>query len=244
VTPAAVIRDIQLAGIANLPSPVAPVPPLAPEDVNQQPAKQLLADARKLQKEGKLSEARAKVVEAQKLNVTFAVDEETPDRVLLELASLCKQRVESLVQQAGDYAATAQQDAARFQKAEADLNQARELAKTFGLDAQPIEVKVAWVKQQQTSGAAPASTQPATPAIAATTALTPTPAATESVTVAPLASTVPPNPTRVPTISPAPSPTTFATGTPTSAPKTTADRLPISDSRTIANSAGSPLSTD
>lgn len=158
-TPAAVIRDVQLASVANLPpSPVAPATPAtpaAPVDVNMQPAKQLLADARQLQKEGKLSEARAKVLEAQKLNVTYAVDEETPDRVLLELASLCKQRVESLVQQAGDYAATAQQDAARFQKAEADLNQARELAKTFGLDAQPIEVKMAWVKQQQTSGAAP-----------------------------------------------------------------------------------------
>src|SRR5262249_55649886 len=54
---------------------------------------------------------------------------------------------ESLVQQATDYAATAQADPARFQKAEADLAQARQLAIGFGVDTQAIDGKLAWVRQ-------------------------------------------------------------------------------------------------
>src|SRR5205823_6612258 len=69
-------------------------------------------------------------------------------------------------------AAAAAGDAGRFQKAEAALNQAKLIAEAFGFDAQPVQAKLAWVKQQQ--GPTP-GTMPA--AVASTPAPVPTPLA-------------------------------------------------------------------
>jgi type II secretory pathway component GspD/PulD (secretin) len=145
-TPSAVLRDIQAARqqAATPQQPALPLPELA-----RQQARQVMADARRLQREGKLIEARARVLEAQKIGAHLGPDDDLPERALLELASLCDKKIDNLQQEALDNAQTGHQDPARFQKAEANLLQARHLASVFGLDLEPIDKNLAKVKQLQ-----------------------------------------------------------------------------------------------
>src|SRR5262249_43605849 len=134
--------------VANQPTPSpTPRPSSTTSDLAKVLAQQLVVAARQLQREGRLIEARQQALEAQKLGAAFGPNDDRPERVLIELSGLCHKRIESLVQQATDYAATAQADPARFQKAEADLAQARQLAIGFGVDTQAIDGKLAWVRQ-------------------------------------------------------------------------------------------------
>jgi type II secretory pathway component GspD/PulD (secretin) len=147
----------------------SPKVPVLPVTSSKPQAQRLLAEARQLQKEGKLIEARQKAMEAQKLGATFEGDEDRPDMALLAISSLAEKRIETLLQQAHDAASATSGDPGRFQKAEAALNQAKQLAEAFGFDAQPVQAKMAWVKQQQdaTPGAVPAAVG-ATPAAVST----------------------------------------------------------------------------
>jgi type II secretory pathway component GspD/PulD (secretin) len=120
------------------PFPAAPAPTT---DLARQRALQLLGEARQLQARGQLVEARQKALEAQGTRAVFGPYEDSPEHALIQLSSLCQKKIDLLLQEAGDYAATAGQDPARYQKAEQDLNQARQLAVAFGLYLQPIEEK-------------------------------------------------------------------------------------------------------
>jgi type II secretory pathway component GspD/PulD (secretin) len=139
-----VLASAQSAGAVQSPStlPNAPVP-----DAGKQRATMLMREAKSLSQQGRLLEARQKMLEAQALHVRFGPEEETPDRMLLACAALANRRVELLVQRAADYAATAQTDSTRWQKAEDSLEEARQLAQAYSLDGQAIDRHAAWVRQ-------------------------------------------------------------------------------------------------
>jgi type II secretory pathway component GspD/PulD (secretin)/tetratricopeptide (TPR) repeat protein len=127
---------------AETPRPPAPV-----ENPNKPEAKRLLAEAKQEHLAGNLVEARKKVLEAQRLNVQFSMDEERPEIVLLQLTESAKKQVDALCQQATDYTLTADRDGKRYKMAEEALVSARRLAAGFALDTQPVDVKMAWVRQ-------------------------------------------------------------------------------------------------
>src|SRR5262249_60025659 len=58
-----------------------------------------------------------------------------------------KKQVDALCQQATDFTVTAGQDITRYKKAEEAIISARRLAAGFALDTQPVDVKLAWVRQ-------------------------------------------------------------------------------------------------
>jgi type II secretory pathway component GspD/PulD (secretin) len=106
-------------------------------------AQMLVAEARQLQKEGRLVEARQKATDAQRIGANFAPDEDRPEVALIQISYLCQQRIDRLVQQATDCAQTAGSDANRCRRAVADLMTARQLAVGFGLDTHLIDSKLA-----------------------------------------------------------------------------------------------------
>ncbi|MHB1421877.1 MAG: type II secretion system protein GspD [Gemmataceae bacterium] len=116
-------------------------------------ARQLMAEARGLQRQNRLLEARDKIDEARRLGVAFRPDEESPNQIYQQLSFLARQRIDTLVHQAGDtlrYGTRAPMT--RCQDAEADLSQARQLAVAFGLDVQPIENAKQMVEQLRNTG--------------------------------------------------------------------------------------------
>jgi type II secretory pathway component GspD/PulD (secretin) len=145
-------------------SPFMPTPPPAPANgVDKKlQARTLLAEARRLQKEGRLLEARRKALEAQRLGASYGPDDDRPELVLLALSALCQKRIETLVQQAGDWAAAANGDPKRYERAESDLRQARQLALGFHLDTQLIDSKAAWIQHMRDKALppTPAAAQP------------------------------------------------------------------------------------
>jgi type II secretory pathway component GspD/PulD (secretin) len=122
-------------------------PAVAPAaDAAKVQARAMLAEARKLQGQGRLLEARQMAVETQNLRVVFAPDEDSPERLLLQLGSLARQRIDGLMVQANDLVNSAKGDPAAWQrKAEENLIQARQLALAFGQDVQPVEAKLQWL---------------------------------------------------------------------------------------------------
>ena len=98
-----------------------------PSDATKQHALDLMAECKRLQKEGRLVEARKTALEAQKTRATFRAEEDRPERALAELEGLARHRIEFLLQEATDYAATGHMEPSRFQKAEQNLEQAQKL---------------------------------------------------------------------------------------------------------------------
>src|SRR5262249_25878844 len=122
------------------PMAVAPSQPPTPSvQPDKAKAQQLLADARRLQKEGRLAEARQKPVTAQKLGASFGLSEDRPELALLDLAALTDKRIDSLKHQANDHLQVAATDPNRFPKAEANLLEARQLAIAFGFDTKELD---------------------------------------------------------------------------------------------------------
>jgi type II secretory pathway component GspD/PulD (secretin) len=118
-------------------------------DPAKEAALRLMAEARSLQREGRLIEARQKALEAQKPNASFGPDEDRPERALIELADLCNRKIENLMQHAADCVKTGQEDPASFREAEANLSMARQLAAGFGLDTLRIDQRLDGVHQAQ-----------------------------------------------------------------------------------------------
>ena len=69
------------------------------------------------------------------------------------------------MQEATDYANTAQTEPARLRKAESDLVLAKQMAVGFGLDTQPIERKMGWVKGLQAKAGVGTPSLLGTPAV-------------------------------------------------------------------------------
>lgn len=164
---------------SRVPTPPAPTPPPAleppplptpstsgPAASSKAEAQKLIAEARQLQQEGRLLEAREKAMAAQKLAASFGPEDDRPELVLLALTALCEKRVETLLQQASDHMAAAATDPSRLHKAEADLTQARQLAVGFAIDTHRIDAKLAALKTAGTATAqVPAPVLPALPAL-------------------------------------------------------------------------------
>jgi len=165
----------------RLTAPVAPVssreggsvvPPPAPmaDVVAKQRALALLAEARTLQGRGQLIEARQKALEAQRAagevarpGFLFGPEEDRPETALLQLASLCDAKINTLLQHAGDCVTTSAGDPTRFQKAQDDLAQARHLAQVFGQDTIRIDHKAAWLQETKAAGALAQGPRPSSP---------------------------------------------------------------------------------
>lgn len=167
-TPDSVLQEIQRlkeSGTAVAAAPTPPMPQAAPTPLPAPPvndpqtirARELLAESRRLQNEGKLVESREKALDAQKLGATFLPDEDRPERALLELAGLAQKRIEGLMTSATEL--TTGGDPARLARAEETLAQARALAVGFALDTQPIDGRVATIREAQ--GKAAVATSPA-----------------------------------------------------------------------------------
>ncbi len=108
----------------------------------------LVAEARQLQREGRLVEAREKAVQARNMNASFRSDEDRPEAVLLGLNGLCQKRIDALVSQADQY-----MKAGNAQMAEQQLSQAKQLAVGFSLDYYLIDMKTAQARQTSSRGA-------------------------------------------------------------------------------------------
>src|SRR5262249_6443732 len=123
--PPVATTKVQLPVLPALPLPgndgpaTQPVAAAPAKPVVKPQAEKLLVEARTMQKEGRLIEARQKAIEAQRLGATFGPDEERPELVLLAISSLCEKRIESLMQQATELTVQANGDPAKTQKAEA-----------------------------------------------------------------------------------------------------------------------------
>lgn len=105
----------------------------------------LLVEARLMQKQGRLVEARSKALAAQKIGGATQPGEDTPDVVLQQLSRQARATVDSLVSQS---ALTAGKDNApgRLEQADRELDQAMALARGFGLDEQAVVAKKEWLK--------------------------------------------------------------------------------------------------
>ncbi|HZV04506.1 MAG TPA: hypothetical protein VE999_05400 [Gemmataceae bacterium] len=116
-------------------------------------ARQLMAEARSLQQQNRLLEARDKIDEARRLGATFRPDEETPSLVYQQLAFVARQRIDSLVHHAAESLRYGTKEPMmRCKEAEYDLSQARQMAIAFGLDLQPIDATMRMVDQLRTTG--------------------------------------------------------------------------------------------
>jgi Flp pilus assembly secretin CpaC len=144
-----------------------PVPITTFEDSKKTRAVALLAEARKLQKEGRLVAARQKALEAQRLNASYLPEEDRPELALLAIAALSQKQIDRMVQQANELAASGQVDPARYERAEASLGRARQLAVSFGFDTQAIDGRIAWVRQLRTPSTLPADAAPQTSVVQA-----------------------------------------------------------------------------
>jgi type II secretory pathway component GspD/PulD (secretin) len=125
-------------------------------------AQACVAEARQLQKEGRLLEARQKALEAQRMNVSFRADEDKPEIVLMAVNSLCQKKVDALVQQADMYIKAGQTDARNFQMAEQQLAQAKQLAVGFNFDCYAIDMKMSQARQTPGTAKVTASAAPQT----------------------------------------------------------------------------------
>src|SRR5262249_48014339 len=121
---------------------------------------QLLAECAQYMQAGRLIEARQKALEAQALRLPFGPDEDSPEQALLMLSSVCYKQVVALMDQAAQLSSTGAAEA--VQRAEQQLAQAQQLARGFGLDTQPIDVRVAALRRQR--GGEVAANTPAAPA--------------------------------------------------------------------------------
>jgi type II secretory pathway component GspD/PulD (secretin) len=116
-------------------------------------ARQLMAEARTLQQQNRLLEARDKITEVQRLNVSFQLGEDSPNHVYQQLALSARQRIDTLVHHAGETLRYGTQaPMSRCQDAERDLYQAQQLAVAFGLDMQPIHAAMQMVSQLRSTG--------------------------------------------------------------------------------------------
>jgi type II secretory pathway component GspD/PulD (secretin) len=160
-TPDNVLRDVaRLEKLHPLPaSPVAPFPndiaqagmggalePAHVREQNRSKAVTLLMEARMLERQDRLPEARGKVIEAQKLFTQWSPVEESPSAVLRDLDTKAAARVKSLLNQATEIVAKNPADSTRFQKADNYLVIARRLAEAFQQDTRPIDQKVHWLQ--------------------------------------------------------------------------------------------------
>jgi type II secretory pathway component GspD/PulD (secretin) len=134
-----------------------PLPSAGPAHGNPAKAQavQLLAQCRALQHEGRLVEARQKALAAQALHAGFTPAEDSPELALLQLSALAYKQVDGLMQRAADYQQTAAGNPANSEKAEHDLNAARQLAAGFGFDTSQVDSRLRGLAQLRSPAGGP-----------------------------------------------------------------------------------------
>lgn len=164
-TPDAVLRDVARFEKSNPPMPAPYTAP--PTDIAQTGmteslesahtkeqmktrAVKLVAEARMLELQDHLVEARGKALEASKLTVAWGPAEDSPASVLRDLGTRAAGRVTSLVNEATEIVERFPADPTRFQKADTRLVVARQLAEAFGQDVRPIMQKAQWLQTAST----------------------------------------------------------------------------------------------
>ncbi|MFQ3648868.1 MAG: hypothetical protein SNJ75_00935 [Gemmataceae bacterium] len=161
--PGAVVRTDNKPSPATLPGPMPGTPapnttalttpppsvprPMVPEVNEKLRAQQLVAEAMRLQSEGKLIEAKNKVSEAMKLRAVFAADEMSPALVYQQLAAAALHRVETMTRESREMVGRGV-DASI---ATARLQEARALAVAFKHDTAGIDAAMARLQGGQTT---------------------------------------------------------------------------------------------
>jgi Flp pilus assembly secretin CpaC len=135
--------------------PVVPATMVANSPTKIQ-ATQLMAEARQLKKSNQLGEARAKAMEAQKLGVTFAATEDSPQALLQEIVTDGKTQIDKLVTQADLWASQKETS-----KAEMALKIAVRMSGELGFQTSPLESKLAAISKTNTPAVAAAPVAPA-----------------------------------------------------------------------------------
>ncbi len=134
---------LQQAASGTPPGP----PPLPPELLAKKTrAYTLLAEARALERQGRLIEARNKAIEADQVGYQFGLGEDQPKIALANLAEQCSRFIQGYVQRASE-SAGASGDPDHFGRAAADLAAARQLAGAFGMDASLIDQREAQIRR-------------------------------------------------------------------------------------------------
>jgi len=122
--------------------------PTPPEVNHKLRAQQLVAEAMRLQGEGKLIEAKNKVHEAMNLRVTFAPDEMSPALVYQQLAAAALHQVETLTRESREMVGRGVDASV----AAAQLQQARALAVAFKHDTAGVDAAMARLQGSSTTG--------------------------------------------------------------------------------------------
>lgn len=140
-------------------TPAANKEPSAPATPNvKAQAQALLAECRQLEKANKLSAARSKALEAQRLGASFRSDEDSPEKALSEISQKAAGQINSYVDQAMQWAG-AQPTPERAAQAETMLLQSREFAQRMGFDTAGIDAKLTWLKSAAATTSAPMDTK-------------------------------------------------------------------------------------
>lgn len=154
-TPDAVLRDVARLdknGTASVPTDIAQLPQPGQLESPQVKAEMknraitLIVEARNLERQGHLTEARAKAVEAQKVFSAWSLNEESPAAVLQDLNAKAANRIKSLLDQATEVVNNNPGDTSRFSKADSYLVTARRLAESFRLDTMAIDQRAQWLQ--------------------------------------------------------------------------------------------------
>lgn len=139
-------------------------------------AQQLVAEAQRLQREGKLIDAKTKAAQALRLNATFKADEAAPDLVFQQVSMEARRKVESLAREAEDLRNSGIGDKTiRYRIAERKLVEARELAAGFGHDTVPLDNQLAGLRAVNKSPAEPTLPPLTTSGVIQTADLNPAP---------------------------------------------------------------------
>ncbi len=107
-------------------------------------AAKLIEEAQSLMASGKIVEARAKAIQAQKLNGVLPQGLVTPEEILADLTGKATKRVATILDRVGEIANKGGAESLR--SAQSELDRARQVARDFGLDQGAIDAKSTWLK--------------------------------------------------------------------------------------------------
>lgn len=104
----------------------------------------LMVESRALEKANRLVDARAKALEAQKLNVGYDAGEDRPEVALMEYSKKAAGQINTYADQAMQFAG-AQPTAEKAAQAQNMLSQARAFAMGMGFETKGIDEKIKWL---------------------------------------------------------------------------------------------------
>jgi type II secretory pathway component GspD/PulD (secretin) len=130
-----------------------PPPDLPPgiQSANKNRAIVMIREGRELERKGMLVEARQKALEARALHAPFQPDEDSPEHLLTSLNAGCDRQISTHLNAAVE-AFNSVNDPQRFDKAQAQLSAARQLAQVFQLDPGRVDQTTQYLHQAAAGG--------------------------------------------------------------------------------------------